>query len=279
MLLDTIDAAAAQLRRSLQGAIPDIALVAGSGLAAGLEPLSAQFQWDLAELPGFPDVSVAGQQGRLVFGDLHNCSVLAFFGRYHVYEGYSPWQVTAQVRLAAAVGCRKILLTNAAGGLLAEMTPGDFMLVTDHLNFTGLNPLIGRREREFVDLTSLYATAGGDELAEALQIRGIRLHRGVLAWMPGPSYETPAEIAFLEKAGAAAVSMSTIPEAIVARRYGLEVMAVSFIANPAAGKSPVALNHQDVLRSGQEHAAQFHTLLQCLLQRWGRRPGSASQPL
>lgn len=268
-LLDNIDSAAKILGEHLRDKIPDITIVTGSGLADGLAQLQAEFHLALSELPGFPDIVVSGQRSKVSFGRLSGRSVLAFQGRYHVYEGYSAWQVSAQVRLAAAVGCRKILLTNAAGGIADNMTTGDFMLVTDHLNLTGINPLVGRKEREFVDLSSLYEVTGKNELKTSLQEKGINLHQGVLAWMIGPNYETPAEITFLEKAGAAAVSMSTIPEAIVAKRYGLQVKAVSFIANPAAGKSGgTPLDHTDVLRSGQRHAAGFQTLLTEVLSSW-----------
>lgn len=263
--LDDIGSAATILNDCLKGIQPDIAIVSGSGLADGFTDMQEDFRLSLSQLPSFPEVAISGQRSLLSSGTLYGRRVLAFQGRYHVYEGYNAWQVTAQVRLAAAVGCRKVLLTNAAGGIVSNMSPGDFMLVSDHLNLTGHNPLVGRRERTFVDLSQIYNQHNYSALHASLQKKNIALHQGVLAWMIGPSYETPAEINFLEKAGAAAVSMSTVPEAIVARRYGLEVSAVSLIANQAAGRGATLLNHQDVLAAGQVHVNKFRIILEHLL--------------
>ncbi|MFO7576130.1 MAG: purine-nucleoside phosphorylase [Pelovirga sp.] len=266
--LDDVTAAADLLHGLLGVNQPEIAIVLGSGLDSGMDPADVVFSLQLADLPGFPDTGVCGHAGRLSAGTLYGRAVLIFHGRYHLYEGYDAWQVTAPVRLAAAVGCRRVLLTNAAGGIAAAMSAGDFMLVRDHLNLTGHNPLRGRSERAFVDLTHAYSAHYYERLAGCLKPKGVRLHCGVLAWMPGPSYETPAEINFLGCAGADAVSMSTVPEAIVARRYGMEVSALALIANPAAGRSPHPLSHAEVLAAGQASAENFRTLLEELLFHW-----------
>lgn len=268
MLLDDISAAAAQLETSLTPFCPELAVVLGSGLAGVPAGMQVDASLPLSMLPGFPQSGVTGHSAIITAGRLHGRSLLIFQGRFHLYEGYSAWQVTAQVRLAAALGCQKVFLTNAAGGIAPEMKPGDFMLVTDHLNLTGHNPLSGRLEREFVDLNRLYSSYYFSTLCEELSNRSICLHAGVLAWMTGPSYETPAEINFLESAGAAAVSMSTIPEAIIARRYGLEVSALSLIANPAAGRGNRSLDHQDVLAVGATSLERFHHVLAGVLRLW-----------
>ncbi len=266
--LDDISGALPLVRRWLNNRQPEIAVVLGSGLSTILEPLSDARILSYEEIPGFVGAGVAGHAGRLHSGTLYGKSVLVFEGRYHFYEGYTAWQVTAPVRLAASVGCQKLLLTNAAGGIHKALQPGDFMLVTDHLNLTGVNPLRGRSEREFLDLTNLYSADFFPELSQKLQDSGIFLHHGVLAWMPGPSYETPAEISVLAMLGADAVSMSTIPEALVAKLYGLETVAFSSISNLAAGLSSVSLDHQDVLARGVQSSSSLNVLLSTLFHFW-----------
>ena len=267
-VLDDINVAVSQLRSVLGPLQPDLAVVLGSGFAGVPAGMQVDLAVPLATLTGFPQSGVSGHSATLTAGRLNGHYLLLFQGRFHLYEGYNAWQVSAQVRLAAAVGCRKVLLTNAAGGINPAMEPGDFMLVTDHLNLTGHNPMIGRSERDFVDLSRLYSHHYFSALREALAKKALFLHSGVLAWMTGPSYETPAEINFIESAGADAVSMSTIPEAIVARRYGLEVSALALIANPAAGRGNKSLDHQDVLAVGSSSLERFHLVLAEILKRW-----------
>ncbi len=268
IVLEDVTKAAGEVRRWLAGRKPEVAIVLGSGLSGLVDRFSDAISLPYHELSGFPASGVTGHIGRLHCGKLFGREVLAFQGRYHFYEGYNAWQVTALVRLAAALGCQKLLLTNAAGGIEAAMQPGDFMLVTDHLNFTGMNPLYGRPEREFIDLCQLYRCDFSAQLQTALVEVGVRLHTGVLAWMPGPSYETPAEIRALEILGASAVSMSTIPEAIVARLYRMETVAVSCISNLAAGKTGATLDHQDVLSSGERSATALARLTKAIFSCW-----------
>jgi purine-nucleoside phosphorylase len=268
IVLDDISGAVDQLQTCLASFRPELAVVLGSGLAGVPPGMQVEVSMPLSALPGFPESGVTGHSASISLGRLQGRNLLLFHGRFHLYEGYSAWQVSAQVRLAAALGCQKVLLTNAAGGIALGMAPGDFMLVTDHLNFTGHNPLIGRTEREFVDVSGLYHHHYFETLRDHLSNESLRLHTGVIAWMTGPSYETPAEINFLEGAGADAVSMSTIPEAIVARRYGLKVSALSLISNPAAGRGDKSLNHQDVLAVGSTSLQRFHLVLAGILRFW-----------
>lgn len=266
--LDNLSTSISQVKHWLADRNPQIAIILGSGLATVLDQLDEPLQLPYAEIPDFVAAGVVGHAGCLHSGALFGTPVLVFQGRYHCYEGYSAWQVTAPVRLAAAVGCRKILLSNAAGGIASDMQPGDFMLVTDHLNMFGENPLRGRPELDFIDLCNLYRHDFYLSLKKHLKSQQINLHAGVLAWMLGPSYETPAEIRMLATLGASAVSMSTIPEAIVARRFGLEVVAISYISNLAAGKSVVSLDHQDVLASGARAASSMKEVFASLLNQW-----------
>jgi len=268
IVLDDISASVDQVNQWLSGREPELAMVLGSGLTAVLDLLADPIQLAYDQLASFPATAVTGHAGCLHSGFLDGRSVLIFQGRFHCYEGYSAWQVTAPVRLAAALGCAKLLLTNAAGGIDEAMSPGDFMLVTDHLNFACDNPLRGRPEAKFLDLGQLYCHQFYPSLEQELAQQGIALHSGTLAWMLGPCYETPAEIRFLASAGASAVSMSTIPEAIVARRYALDVSAVSYISNLAAGKSAGSLDHQDVLASGARAATSLRCLVSLLVNHW-----------
>lgn len=267
-ILDDLSTAAEQVRRWLGENRPRVAIILGSGLAETIAQLESPLRCPYHEIPGFPRPGVAGHAGRLHCGSLAGQPVLVFEGRYHVYEGYSAWQVTAPVRLAAALGCRKLLLTNAVGGIAEEMRAGDFMLVTDHLNLTGQNPLIGRPEADFLDLSRLYTTCFYPQLQQRAEQFDIALHAGVLAWMLGPNYETPTEIRALKQLGADAVSMSTVPEAIVASLLGFEIVALSYVSNPAAGCSSEKLDHLDILNSGHQAAANLGTLLKLLFPLW-----------
>jgi len=266
--LGDLSAAARQVRRWLGTRRPRLAIILGTGLADVASQLENPIQLSYQGIDGFPPPGVAGHAGRLFCGILAGEQVLVFEGRYHVYEGYSAWQVTAPVRLAAALGCQYLLLTNAVGGIAATMQAGDFMLVTDHLNLTGHNPLIGRPEADFVDLSDLYTTGFFAQLQQRAGLFDINLHSGVLAWMLGPNFETPAEIRALQCLGADAVTMSTVPEAIVSGLLGLETVALSFISNQAAGCQTGKLEHRDVLNSGRRAAGNLSALVDLLIPLW-----------
>lgn len=266
--LNDLTAALLTVNLWLGDSSPETAIVLGSGLSSITDCLEEKQSLPYAEIPGLAAAGVSGHSGFLHAGNLFGQPVLIFQGRYHCYEGYSAWQVTALVRLAAAVGCRKMVLTNAAGGIADDMQAGDFMLVTDHLNMVGESPLRGRAESEFIDLSGLYQCDFYPELKKILAAKGTNLHAGNLAWMLGPNYETPAEIKMLQILGASAVSMSTIPEAIIARRFGLELVAVSYISNLAAGKSTEVLDHRDVLNRGEHAALSLKNLFSSLFKLW-----------
>lgn len=245
-----------------------LAIVLGSGLGGLVEQLDNPISFPYSDFPCFPSLRVAGHQGQMIVGQLDGIRVMVFQGRYHVYQGLTARQAALPAQVAKALGIPKLLLTNAVGGINPCYQAGDFIYVADHLNFLGDNPLRGETVNPFIDLCQLYRQQFYPSLVEFAVAEGIRLHRGVLAAMAGPSYETPAEIRALALLGADAVTMSTIPEAILAHYLGLDVVALSFISNAAAGQSSTALDHQDVLAAGAAGAKAFFLLVRHLSALW-----------
>jgi purine-nucleoside phosphorylase len=232
---------------------PTLAIVLGSGFHHALTELRVDKKVSYAKIPGFPKPGVSGHAGELYFGHLGKTPVMVLSGRAHFYEGHSMEQVTFAVRALAAFGIRDLLLTNAAGGINKKFRPGDFMVLTDHVNFMGANPLRGGPH--FVDLTRVYDARLSALLFRAGKSCNLKLQRGVYLAVSGPSYETPAEIRAFARLGADAVGMSTVPEAIVARQCGLNVAAVSCITNLAAGISRGNLSHAEVLKTARQVGA------------------------
>jgi purine-nucleoside phosphorylase len=228
---------------------PTLALVLGSGFHHVLGELDVDAGIPYAQLPGFPKPGVAGHDGKLFIGRLGGTPVLVLSGRAHFYEGHSMERVTFAVRVLAAYGIRDLLLTNAAGGINRRFRPGDFMVLTDHINFMGVNPLRGGPD--FVDLTRVYDADLSALLSRSARVCQIKLRRGVYLAVSGPSYETPAEIRAFARLGADAVGMSTVPEAMTARQCGLRVAAMSCITNLAAGISQGGLSHSGVLETAE----------------------------
>ena len=215
------------------------------------------------DLVGFPQSTVPGHVGRVKIGEMGGTSVMIFCGRTHFYEGYSLKETTFPIRVMAEYGIQSVLFTNAAGGINARYRAGDFMLLNDHINLMGDNPLRGLvdkgRER-FIDLTQTYDPKLSRQIRNAARATKIRLRHGVYCAVSGPSYETPAEIRAFATLGADAIGMSTVPEAIVARQCGLRVAAISCITNAAAGISKTPLSHKEVLETGRaasERAAKL----------------------
>ena len=233
---------------------PKLAIVLGSGFHHVLAQLDVEKKVACTKIPGFPQPTVTGHAGELYFGHLGGSPVLVVSGRAHYYEGHPMERVTFAVRTLAAFGVTDLLLTNAAGGINQKFRPGDFMVLTDHINLMGVNPLRGPAVSglaRFVDLTETYSTQLQARLFDAGKLSKVKLQRGVYLAVSGPSYETPAEIRAFARLGADAVGMSTVPEAIAARQCGLKVAAVSCITNPAAGLGRNKLSHTDVLETAE----------------------------
>jgi purine-nucleoside phosphorylase len=233
---------------------PKLAIVLGSGFHHVLSELRVVKKISYADIPGFPKPTVSGHAGELYFGYLGKTPVMVLSGRAHFYEGHAMERVTFATRTLAAFGITDLLLTNAAGGINKKFRAGDFMVLTDHINLMGANPLRGVAVPglpRFVDLTEAYDKNLRELLFRAGKISKLKLQRGVYLAVSGPSYETPAEIRAFATLGADAVGMSTVPEAIVARQHGLRVAAVSCITNLAAGISKEKLSHAEVLETAE----------------------------
>ena len=254
--------------KSLSRLRPSLAMVLGSGFNHVLRELDVDAQTPYAKLPGFPKPSVAGHTGELVIGKLGGTPVLVLSGRAHFYEGHPMERVTFAVRVLAAYGIRDLLLTNAAGGINRNFRAGDFMALTDHINFMGVNPLRGGPN--FMDLSQVYDPDLSALLFQAAGACKIKLQRGVYLAVSGPSYETPAEIRAFARLGADAVGMSTVPEAIAARQCGLRVAAMSCITNLAAGISRSPLSHAEVLETAERVKKTAAGLLKNFAKLYGR---------
>ena len=247
--MPTDEAAAVDVIRSRTGVpSPRVAIVLGSGLGPVADAVEAPTAIPYADLPGFPKPGVHGHQGRLLLGTLGGVPVAVMQGRAHYYESGRADGMAVAVRALANAGCRTLLLTNAAGSMRPEMPAGSLMLISDHINFSGLNPLIGQDdENRFVDLVDAYDPDLRLGMLKAAAALNLPLQEGVYAWFSGPSFETPAEIRAAGILGADAVGMSTVPEAILARHRGLKVVALSLIANLAAGMAAAPLTHQQTI--------------------------------
>ncbi|HEX7049262.1 MAG TPA: purine-nucleoside phosphorylase [Longimicrobiales bacterium] len=254
---------------------PRVALVLGSGLGELCDAIEDAVRIPYGEIPGFAPATVPGHAGILVAGRLEGVECLALAGRYHVYEGHPPERVTVPVRAAAALGARTLLTTGAAGGVNPDYRPGDLMVLDDHINFMGRNPLIGAvlpGDERFPDMSEPY-DRGLQALAERVALeRRIRVVRGVYAAVSGPSYETRAEIRMLRGFGADAVGMSIVPEVLAARAMGVRVLGISLISNRAAGLAAEPLDHAAVVAAGREARDRFASLVRGVLLEIGRLP-------
>jgi purine-nucleoside phosphorylase len=268
-----VTAEAVQLLESRTALRPPVAVVLGSGLGAFADELTDRTEIPYAEIPGWPCSTAIGHAGKLVFGKLGALDVAAMAGRVHLYEGYTPAQVTFGVRVLGSLGVRSIVFTNAAGGINLALERGGLVLISDHINLQGANPLIGPNDEalgaRFPDMTEAYSKAYRTIAHKVARDLGITLQEGVYAALTGPNYETPAEIRYLRTIGADLVGMSTVPEVIVANHMGIKVLGISVVTNLAAGISGEKLSHKEVLDTGQQVRGTLVQLLKELLPRLG----------
>lgn len=250
---------------------PKVGLVLGSGLGAVARRLTSAVRIAYSEIPHFPETTVPGHVGCLVLGQVEAVQVAVLQGRFHYYEGYAMEEVTFPIRVLGLLGIRQVILTNAAGGIARRLHPGSLMLIADHINLMGAHPLRGPHDERFgprfPDMTSVYSGRLRELARELGHQIGLTLQEGVYAAVSGPSYETPAEIRMLRRLGADAVGMSTVPEAIVARQMGMEVLGISVIANMAAGISQRPLSHEEVLEAAGRAQETLAELLWRLIPR------------
>ncbi len=250
----------ARFPASVREARPRVGLVLGSGLGRFVDRVAVSHIVPFSDIEGLPVSAVPGHAGRFVFGRIREIEVVVAQGRVHLYEGWTAAEVAAGVRAMAALGIDKLILTNAAGIVNDRFHPGQWMQIADHLNFTGQSPLTGGPH--FIDQTQVYSRSLRHLFHDQADRLGIPLPSGVYAWMPGPQYETPAEIRMLRALGADAVGMSTVPEAIQARALGVEVAGFSCLTNYGAGMTPDALSHEEVLATGLQAAETLARLLE-----------------
>lgn len=247
------------------GSKPEVGLILGSGLGILADLIQDGISIPYQDIPHFPVSTVEGHDGELLIGTIEGRAVVMMKGRFHMYEGYGPEVTAFPVRVMKELGVQSLLVTNAAGGVNASYKPGDLMVIADHLNFTGRNPLIGPNDPElgvrFLDMSEAYSRRLRGVLKTVAESKGIELQEGVYAGLLGPTYETPAEIRMLRTLGADAVGMSTVSETIVARHAGLEVLGISCISNMAAGILDQPLSHDEVMETTELVRDKFLNLV------------------
>jgi purine-nucleoside phosphorylase len=261
--------AALDLIRSRTSLVPRAAVVLGSGLGAFASELTDRTEIPYGEIPGWPVSTAVGHAGKLVLGSMGGVPVAVMAGRAHMYEGYTPEQVVFGVRVLAKLGIKALVLTNAAGGINRSYSQGALVLISDHINLMGRNPLAGPNDDSlgprFPDMSDAYSPGLREKANAAAALLRIALHEGVYAALLGPNYETPAEIRYLRTIGADLVGMSTVPEVLAARHMGVECVAISCVTNMAAGILPQKINHEEVLETGAKVRGTLVELLKALI--------------
>ncbi len=258
------------VQKYIDGFKPEIGIILGSGLGE-LADEYCKYAINYSEIPGFETSTVSGHKGRLVFAEINGKNVVMMQGRFHFYEGHSIQKVVFPVKVMKKLGVKTLIITNAAGGVNANFRPSDLMVITDHINYMGVNPLIGANDDEmgtrFPDMSEVYTAKYIDLIQKVGKDLGIDLQEGVYMALTGPSYETPAEVKMARVIGADAVGMSTVPEAITASWAGMDVIGISCICNSAAGVSTVGLSHEDVIHAANVAKGRFKTLVIELIKR------------
>ncbi|WP_420795516.1 purine-nucleoside phosphorylase [Halalkalibacillus sediminis] len=270
-MLEQVKESQQWIESKLNGDKPQIGLILGSGLGVLAEEIQNATTIKYGEIPNFPQSTVAGHKGQLVVGELKGKTVIAMQGRFHYYEGYTMQQVTFPVRVMKALGVEKLLVTNAAGGINQSFNPGDLMLINDHINQMGDNPLIGKNDDElgprFPDMSQPYDRELINLARETADSLNIQTQEGVYVGNTGPTYETASEVKMLRTLGGDAVGMSTVPEVIVANHAGLRVLGISCISNMAAGILDQPLTHDEVIETTEKVRDDFIQLVQAIVQK------------
>ena len=259
---------------------PAVAIILGSGLGGLTKAIDSAVRIRFADIPGFPEATVVGHEGAVIVGSLGGREVVALSGRFHMYEGHSAALAAFPVRVFHALGVRELFVSNAAGGISLDLAVGDLMMISDHLNLMGTNPLVGpaqEGETRFPDMTDAYDPGLRKVLRTTAEKLGIPLREGVYAGLLGPSYETPSEVKMLRLLGADAVGMSTVPEVIMARALGISVAGISCITNAAAGITGSALSHAEVLETTQRVSGAFESLVTEFVSRSAARQLSSAR--
>lgn len=268
-LYDRVQAAAASIRKSAAGPAPKVGLILGSGLGGYADKLTGAKVIDYGDIPGFPRSHVAGHKGRLVIGVREGIGCAALQGRVHLYEGHTAATAAFPARVLVALGAKVLIITNAAGGLNPAWSPGTLMLIRDHVDMLRDHALRGPNDERlgprFPDMTKAYAPELRALVKQTAQAAGIPLEEGVYVAMPGPTYETPAEVKMLQTLGAHATGMSTVPEVCVARHMGARVIGISCITNQAAGITGAELSHEEVTQTATRVRATFEKLIDAIL--------------
>jgi len=248
-----------------------VGVILGSGLGSFADTLENRVERPYSDIPGWPVSTAAGHAGKLVTGRLDGIDLIVAAGRAHLYEGYTAQEVAYPIREMLWRGMRALVITNAAGGINVSYKPGDLVLISDHINLMGVNPLTGLNDESFgprfPDMSEPYSREYREIARQAAAVLGLTLNEGVYAALPGPSYETPAEIRYLRTIGADLVGMSTVPEVIAANHMGIKVLGISCVTNMAAGILPQKLSHADVLETGERVKDKLGTLLRAVLAR------------
>lgn len=249
---------------------PEIGIVLGSGLGDFADSIEDKIEIPYTEIPGFPVSTVKGHDGKLIFGKINSKEVCVMKGRIHYYEGYDIKEVVYPIEVLAGLGIKTLILTNAAGGVNTDFEPADLMIINDHINIMGKNPLIGPNDEDlgprFPDMTDLYNKDLIEVAEKSAKKLGIDIKEGVYMYFTGPSYETAAEVRMARILGADAVGMSTVPEAIIARHRGLKILGISTITNMSTGILDTPLDHTEVVEVGQEVAGKFKELLKEIIE-------------
>lgn len=269
MLLENVKKSVDYIKSKI-GDIPEIALILGSGLGNFGENIENPIYIPYSEIPGFVTSTAPGHKGQLIIGKVSGKTVLCMQGRFHFYEGYSPSEVTYPIRVMSKLGIKKLIVTNAAGGLKTEYTPGDLMIINDHINFMKINPLVGKNEEDFgprfQDMTYGYDLDMINIIKAVSKELNINIQEGVYVGTTGPSFETPSEIRMFQGMGGSAVGMSTVPEVIVANHCGMKVSGISCITNMGAGMLDQPITEEEVIIVAGEVSEKFTTLVKKIIE-------------